>query len=305
MQKTIERKIHVYLIGRINRDNQPLLDKIAGKLTEDIEIFMPHKHNPFDKHPWMPPHAALRDWAEILFSDIGVVVVPFGRDSAWEIGCYSGLRKTVIVYIDCLKDWLSAPQQYRNNEDWMVKINPTRYVTPDTEVADILTKDRFCMGRIILLDGTTTLAGIIKENTLISEGNTDTRKKVLIVDDDLEFCDSLTRLVNSGERIIFAHSFEEAVLAYKLHKDSISFIIQDETLDDRDDALKAAGRFDDLSSRVLATFFRFHSFSDQLLLMGETNGIKGRFQEFDCYFEKSRQILKLLEKINEVASNVR
>ncbi|MBU0615819.1 MAG: hypothetical protein KJ601_07035, partial [Nanoarchaeota archaeon] len=304
-------KAKVYVIGRIAKENQIRLEQIVGRLGSEIECFVPHQHNPYDQHPWMPPQAALRDWAEILYSDIGLAVTPVGRDCSWEIGSYAGLDKPIIIYIDSLDSWLSG--SYRNAEDWMVKINPAQYATPDKKIAARLQQDPFCVGRISLLDNGSQLSELIKRYALLHSSQKANNGMVMIIDDNKPFCDSLARSLRTKEYgVVFAHTFKDAVHLYKKHQEEVFYIVQDGMLDERDIALRQAGRLDDLSSRVLVSFFRYHGFGRDISLF---SGM-GANQDQDiprllagckvnAYFEKGTQSNELIAAIDAAYHQIR
>ena len=159
------KNIRLYVISRIAKENHLLVESVVRNLDEDIKPFVPHKHNPFDQQPHMPPEAAMRDWEEILKSNIGLAILPIGRDCAWEVGAFAGLNKPVIAYLQSMMDWFSPSHEYRNREDWMLRINLLKYITPDVELAEKLQDDPFCKDRVVLIDKNNLLSKLIRETT--------------------------------------------------------------------------------------------------------------------------------------------
>jgi nucleoside 2-deoxyribosyltransferase len=106
-------KIKIYLCARISKDAHKWNEKVCGSLKSPISVFMPQKHNPWNiKHEEFPKEIYDMDLAAMKESDICLLLVPYGKDCAWEIGWYTNSNKPVIAFINSELEWL---------RDWMVK----------------------------------------------------------------------------------------------------------------------------------------------------------------------------------------
>lgn len=69
-------------------------------------------------------------------SDLGLLLLPYGRDCAWEAGYYKGLNKPFFAFISELND--IALERLR---DWMVKGAISGVITDNSETFTVLKKD--------------------------------------------------------------------------------------------------------------------------------------------------------------------
>ena len=106
-------KIKVYLCARISKDAHAWNEKVSNSLSTPTSVFMPHKHNPWNlKHEDFPKEVYEMDLGAMKESHICLVLPPYGRDCAWEIGWYSNSDKPIIVFTEKETEWL---------RDWMIK----------------------------------------------------------------------------------------------------------------------------------------------------------------------------------------
>lgn len=87
-------------------------------------------------------------------SDILLVLLPYGRDCAWEIGWFCGREKLSIAYVEAEGDWL---------HDAMVKGGLTAIVTSDPMLYNILMSDPATSAKSYLIPSKQDLGKIIKQ----------------------------------------------------------------------------------------------------------------------------------------------
>jgi len=103
---------------------------------------MPQKHNPWNlKHEKFPKEVFEMDLEAIKESHMCLVIPPYGRDCAWEIGWYSNSTKPIIAFIDKELEWL---------RDWMIKGGINYVVTINQKTFSILKKDPILKEKEIL-----------------------------------------------------------------------------------------------------------------------------------------------------------
>lgn len=133
MKTKAGKKLKMYLIAKIWEAHQPWNEEICSFLHPSIDIFMPHRYNPFDIQPQEIPSAVYqRDLQEIMASDFGLILPPYGSDCAYEVGVYTGMGKPVIAFTRTDVEWL---------KDWMVKGGISCVVTDDERTHGILKTD--------------------------------------------------------------------------------------------------------------------------------------------------------------------
>lgn len=107
------KKIKMYLIARISKDNHAWTNKVRQMLGSSFDVFIPKDNNPWNtKHQTFSQKVFQTDLIAIKNSDLGLMLPEYGNDCAWEAGWYAGSGKPVIVYIHNQTAWL---------RDWMVK----------------------------------------------------------------------------------------------------------------------------------------------------------------------------------------
>lgn len=150
----------MYLIAKIRGAAQPWNEEICSFLKPPIRVFLPHKHNPYNLAPAkIPKRIHDLDVEQILASDAGLLLPPYGEDCAYEVGVYKGLRlagdrhRPVIAFTRGETRWL---------RDWMVKGNVQCVVTDDPGTAEALRRDDLaCHCSVALVQSPEALNGII------------------------------------------------------------------------------------------------------------------------------------------------
>lgn len=93
------------------------------------------------------------DYKGMNQSDVLLVLPPYGRDCAWEIGWFSGRKKPAIAYAEAEGDWL---------RDAMVKGGLTAIVTNDSVLYHLLLNDPATAVKSYFISSKQELGKIIK-----------------------------------------------------------------------------------------------------------------------------------------------
>lgn len=107
------QKPYVYLCSRIADDAKQRNEDIANLLDEHFEVFVPHlKEAEYVKNK-DPVQIYCSDMVAMEKADLCVVVAPFGKDCACEIGWFQGQDKPIIII---------APDDadYTPDTEWMI-----------------------------------------------------------------------------------------------------------------------------------------------------------------------------------------
>ncbi len=128
-----KKRLKMYLIAKIWKEVQDWNEEICSFLHDTIDVFMPHRYNPFH----LPPHEIPldvfdKDMSEIRSSDFGLILPPYGNDCAYEVGVYNGMGRPVIAFTRHHTKWL---------DDWMVKGGISCVVTDDKKTYKALKND--------------------------------------------------------------------------------------------------------------------------------------------------------------------
>lgn len=106
-------KIKVYLSARISEDAHSWNNAVCDSLDNRFDVFKPQEHNPYNlDHRQFPKSVYEMDLKAMKESDIGLLLSPYGRDCAWEVGWYSRSEKPIVLYVEQDTGWI---------RDWMVK----------------------------------------------------------------------------------------------------------------------------------------------------------------------------------------
>lgn len=151
-----ERRLKMYLIAKVWEEHQPWNEEVCSFLHEQIDIFMPHRFNPYELSPDEIPLAVYRqDLEEIMSSDFGLILPPYGNDCSYEVGVYTGMGKPVIAFTRNETEWF---------KDWMVKGGITCVVTDNPEMYDMLLKDPMLgKSRVEIINSLEQLSEIVND----------------------------------------------------------------------------------------------------------------------------------------------
>ncbi|MFA5992607.1 MAG: nucleoside 2-deoxyribosyltransferase domain-containing protein [Candidatus Pacearchaeota archaeon] len=126
-------KIKVYLSARIAKEAHEWNERVCNSLNYPISVFMPQKHNPWNlDHEKLPKEVREMDMKAMKEADICLLLPPYGRDCAWEIGWFSNTNKLIVIFVENETEWL---------RDWMLKGAIDYAITNDSKTWKKLTED--------------------------------------------------------------------------------------------------------------------------------------------------------------------
>ncbi len=135
--------LKIYLSARISEDAHRLNNEVNDLLDGRIEMFMPQNHNPYNlDHREFPRQVYQTDLNAMIESDMGLLLPPYGRDCAWEVGWYANSDKPLVVYTEDELEWL---------RDWMVKGGLDWVITPTPNVYEVLADDPIVADKCLLM----------------------------------------------------------------------------------------------------------------------------------------------------------
>jgi nucleoside 2-deoxyribosyltransferase len=106
-------KKKMYLSARISEDAHAWNNEICDHLAEHFEVFKPQEHNPYNlDHRLFEKEVFRLDLEAMIASDIGILLTPYGRDCAWEVGWYARSQKPLVLFAHDDVSW---------TRDWMIK----------------------------------------------------------------------------------------------------------------------------------------------------------------------------------------
>jgi len=149
------KKINVYLISRISKDAHRHNEKIAKVLEPELDVFAPHLHNPCNiNHCRLSLKTANVNLRAMEKADIGLLLLPYGRDCAWEAGWFAGQKnKRQIIFVHRETEWL---------RDWMLKAGIDAVITDNKKLFAKLKKDPVLGSKkVFLIDKLEELRGVL------------------------------------------------------------------------------------------------------------------------------------------------
>lgn len=150
-----EETLHIYLCSRLNESAKQWNDIISEELDEGFTLFRPQDVDLDGVSASEMDHAIYRaDFKGMNQSDILLVLPPYGRNCAWEIGWFCGREKPSIAYVEAEGDWL---------HDAMVKGGLTAIITKDPILYNILLSDPATTAKSYLIPSKQHLGRIIKQ----------------------------------------------------------------------------------------------------------------------------------------------
>ncbi|MFA5021615.1 MAG: hypothetical protein WC508_00845 [Patescibacteria group bacterium] len=151
------KPIKIYLISRISSDAHKWNEKVCKNLVnENIDVFIPHLHNEWNIAHEKISYAIVRtDVDQMKNAHFGLLLVPYGRDCAWEAGWFSHSNKILISFVHKNVSWL---------RDWMLKGGLDYIITDSKKTYRILQQDPVLNIRsIILLKSINNLHEVIEK----------------------------------------------------------------------------------------------------------------------------------------------
>lgn len=147
--------IHIYLCSRLTETAKEWNNEITQEFDEEFDIFRPQD---IDLSHYSLKEQDLFAYTEDLIgmkkSDLLLVLPPYGRDCAWEIGWFSGKEKPAIAYAESEGDWLC---------DAMIKGGLTAIITDNKALYQLLLEDPATKNKCHLISTRKLLPQAIKE----------------------------------------------------------------------------------------------------------------------------------------------
>lgn len=126
-------QIKIYLSARIDPEAHAWNNHVCDCLNEPLNVFLPQEHNPYNvSHLKFEKEVYDIDLRAMMESDFGLLLPPYGRDCAWEVGWYANSDKPLVVYVHDQKEWL---------RDWMIKGGLDYVFTTHPENFELLQND--------------------------------------------------------------------------------------------------------------------------------------------------------------------
>ncbi len=153
----ISERVNVYLSARISSDAHAWNNTVCGLLDERFTVFKPQEHNPYNvDHRELELKVYEMDLEAMGRSDMGLLLPPYGRDCAWEVGWYSHSSKPLVVYVETDTGWL---------RDWMLKGGVDKVLTSQPWMYEILKNDPILGVKCSLLKSPTGLSDALIDLT--------------------------------------------------------------------------------------------------------------------------------------------
>ena len=147
--------IHIYLCSRLTEAAKKWNNEICQELNSEFCIFRPQDVDVSDFTPIELDWAAYSlDLEGMKDADLLLVLPPYGRDCAWEIGWFCGKQKPAIAYAEIEGDWLL---------DAMVKGGLTAIITDNALLYKTLLENPSTREKSHLIVSRKNLAEMIKK----------------------------------------------------------------------------------------------------------------------------------------------
>lgn len=93
-------KPKLYVSAKVRSPNHQRNNTTASYLRGLFDIFLPHEHQVCDApHEDLPLSVYMMDLTAMEHSDLAVLVPPYGKDCAWEIGWFKAKDVPVFVFV--------------------------------------------------------------------------------------------------------------------------------------------------------------------------------------------------------------
>ncbi len=159
------KPLRIYLCSRLTQKARDWNDEICKELycDESLHLFRPQDVDLKDLRAYDMDYAAYHeDFKGICDSDLLLVLPPYGRDCAWEIGWFGGAQKVTIAYVEQAEEWL---------RDAMVMGGITAIVTSSQAAYEKLLENPLTVDKSHLIEGRKELATTIKQIYLQHSNN--------------------------------------------------------------------------------------------------------------------------------------
>ncbi len=157
----------IYLCSRLTEPAKKWNDVISQGLANEFYIFRPQDIDLEGLSGGNLDVAIYNgDFEGMTNSDALLVLPPYGRDCAWEIGWFCGKERPAIAYVENEGDWLGDP---------MVKGGLTAIITNNSTVYEILSRDSSTKDKSYLIPSRKDLAQAIRG--IVNERKQETQKQ--------------------------------------------------------------------------------------------------------------------------------
>lgn len=144
----------MYLSARISEDAHAWNNEICDIINDRFNVFIPHEHNPYNlDHHKFEQSVYQMDLDAMIESEIGLLLTPYGRDCAWEIGWYSKSNKPIVMYAEKDISW---------TRDWMIKGGIDHVFVVETEMFELLKNDGIVADKVTKIDSRDHLSEAIE-----------------------------------------------------------------------------------------------------------------------------------------------
>lgn len=145
----------LYLCSRLTSEAKERNNQITPLLEKDFTLFRPQDIDLRDvAFCDIDSQIYKKDLAGILNSDFLLVLAPYGRDCAWEMGFFCGQGKKTIAYVEEIGDWI---------HDAMIKGGLSAIITTDFDLYRQLLNDTASAKKSYFIPGREALNKTILE----------------------------------------------------------------------------------------------------------------------------------------------
>lgn len=150
-----QKRLSIYLCSRLTEAAKQWNDLICKELDTEFSLFRPQDIDLNGISTEDMDYAIYQaDFKGMNHSDVLLVLPPYGRDCAWEIGWFCGKEKPAIAYVEAKGDWLN---------DAMVKGGLTAIITNDIMLHKLLLNDPATAIKAYLISSKRDLGKVIKQ----------------------------------------------------------------------------------------------------------------------------------------------
>jgi hypothetical protein len=167
---TIDSLPMIYLCSRLTPEARRWNDEITREIEGSVSLFRPQDVN-FNALSGADLDCAAygADFKGMMAADMLLVLPPYGRDCAWEMGWFCGAGRPVIAYVEEGGDWL---------RDAMVKGGFTVIITCNPKLYERLLQDPTLAEKSILVSSRAELGPTIVETWMHRQNCTFSRNQL-------------------------------------------------------------------------------------------------------------------------------
>ena len=147
------KKTKMYLSARISEDAHAWNNEICDAISDRFNVFKPQDYNPYQlDHRKFQEDVYQVDLNAMIESEIGLLLTPYGRDCAWEVGWYSSSSKPLVMYAEKDVSW---------TRDWMIKGGIDHVFVTESDLYDLLNNDGIVSQKVTKIDSKADLSDAI------------------------------------------------------------------------------------------------------------------------------------------------